>query len=209
MNSMNSTYSTYLIVITIIVLIIFGWWWNFGRTTESFLVLLDDETPRGSKCYEYLLYDGTSYYLFDGRREIDGIQNPKQFNSSEQATKYLKSNSCGALPIIDLRANKVPFDSNGHILDPHVSYERECNKKQAVFVDKLGKCMAYAKTEEDMKKYLDLTNQQAQLVNFDLDSCMVNTVKDRNSELVGSTGLDDFLKNSNVNILGGNENIVY
>lgn len=204
---MSSDKSLYITIGVIIAIIILGYYMLVVR--EPFLVLLDDETPRGSSCYEYLVYDGSAYYLFDSRRMIDGIQNPKKFLSAEVANDYLNKNSCGRLPVTDLRANKVAFDKKGHILDPQVSYERECNKKNAIFVDKLGKCMAYAKTEEDFKKYLDMTNQQAQLVNFDLDSCMIDTVKDQNSVLVGTTGLDDYLKNSNVNILGGNENIVY
>ena len=199
--------SFYITVAVIIGIILLGYYMLVVR--EPFLILLDDETPRGSGCYEYLVYDGNAYYLFDSRRAIDGLQNPKKFTTSEAANQYLGSKSCGRLPITDLRANKLAFDAKGYILDPQVSYERECNKKNAVFVDKLGKCMAYAKTEEELKKYLDMTNQQAQLVNFDLDSCMVDTVKEQNSVLVGTTGLDDFLKNSNVNILGGNENVIY
>ncbi len=199
--------SFYVTVAVIIGIILLGYYILVVR--EPFLVLLDDETPRGSSCYEYLVYDGNSYYLFDSRLMIDGIQNPKKFMSAEVANEYLANKSCGRLPITDLRANKVAFDKRGHILDPQVSYERECNNKNAVFVDKLGKCMAYAKTEEELKKYLDITNQQSQLVNFDLDSCMIDTIKDQNSMLVGTTGLDDYLKNSNVNVLGGNENIIY
>jgi hypothetical protein len=38
---------------------------------------------------------------------------------------------------------------------------------------------------------------------------MGQTVKDRNPDLLGTTSIDQFLHNSAVNILGGNENIMY
>jgi hypothetical protein len=200
--------SLYLIILVIIIIILIGYRLLFTNK-EGFLVLIDDETPRGSKCFEYLVYDGTAYYLFDSRLAIDGIQNPMKFITVTLANEYLKTCGCIGLPVIDLRANKVPFDSFGHLLDPQVNYERECNKKLATYMNHLGKCLDYSKTDEDYKKYLAITNDTTQLVNYNLESCMGQTVKDRNPDLLGTTSIDQFLHNSAVNILGGNENIMY
>jgi hypothetical protein len=207
---------TLLIILVIVIIILVGYKLLFNdKNKDTFLVLMDDETTRNNRCFEYLLYDGSSYYLFDSRIPIDGIQNPMKFASAGLANEYLKiiSNNgvsgCTALPVIDLRANKVPFDSFGHLLDPQVNYERECNKKLATYMNHLGMCLDYSKTDEEYKKYLAITNDTNQLVNYDLESCMGQTVKDRDPDLLGTTSIDQFLHNSAVNILGGNENIMY
>lgn len=186
----------------ILVIILLGYYYFFV-SKSSFAVLFDDESTRVSKCFEYLLYDGSNYYLFDSRLPIDGVSNPKKFSTAISATKYLNGLGCGPLPVLDLRANNMPFDSSGNLLDPQVSYEWQCNRKNAQFIDHLGKCLSYAKTEDDFKKYLDITNQQSQMVNFDLESCMLRDIQEQNAELAprDSTDLNDYIKRSTVNVL--------
>ena len=211
---MNDKYIVPLVIL-ILVICIAGYFFIYKESNESFIVFVDEDHAVPTGCYEYLVYDGSNYYLFDSRRSIDGINNPRKFKTSEAANSSMDK-KCKSLPVIDLRANKMPFDKNGILLDPQASYEWQCNRKNSVFIDKLGRCTAYAPTEEKLKQYLDLTNQQSQLTNFDLDSCMVDIIKSQNSELLGnttwdpqtrtmktfgSTEYDDFLKNSNINIL--------
>lgn len=216
---MNDKYVLQLVIL-ILIICFFGYILIYKKSSfmnkEGFIVFVDENNAVPTGCYEYLVYDGSNYYLFDSRRAIDGITNPKKFQTAEAANGSM-GRKCNSLSVIDLRANKVPFDKSGNLLDPQASYEWQCNRKNSVFIDKLGKCLAYAPTEEKLKQYLDLTNQQSQMINFNLDSCMVDIIKSQNSELLGvnttwdpqtrnmktfgSKEYDDFLKNSNIDIL--------
>jgi hypothetical protein len=102
-----------------------------------------------SSCYDYLVTDGTKYYLLDSRKLYNGVDNPREFATLSAAQKFMADNGCPRLDLTDLvvRKNKD---------DPQESMERICAKRIAPKLFNENVCSDYAiPWDSDMSKLGD------------------------------------------------------
>ena len=102
-----------------------------------------------SSCYDYLVTDGTKYYLLDSRKLYNGVDNPREFATLPAAQKFMADNGCPRLDLTDLvvRKNKD---------DPQESMERICAKRIAPKLFNENVCSDYAiPWDSDMSKLGD------------------------------------------------------
>lgn len=114
-----------IVGIAIMILIISCLVWVLkNKYLESFIVTVNEFVVPES-CPDYLVTDGSHYYLINSGKVFDGVKNPLKFPSHKSALAYLAQNNCPNLDLIDLVVKKNPKDVT-------VPYERECAKKTAV-----------------------------------------------------------------------------
>jgi hypothetical protein len=151
-------------------------------TFENFIVFLDEQIiPK--TCPDYLVSNGTHFYLFNSRMTIDGIKNPMKFPSKTEALKYLKKIKCpNNIPFVDLVQHKK-------IEDVSVPLNRTCNKKIAPNLFDLDICGTYGSNDYDSltSKYLARINKIESnskiYSNYDLESCMIDKAIEENPKL--------------------------
>ena len=139
---------------------------------DSFVVFLDENViPKD--CYNYLVTDGSKFYLLDTRKLYDGKTNPRPFGTRDSAIEYLKNIGCATnLPFVDLLVKgKNPED-------PTVSYQRECNRKVAPHLFDLDICNTYGKDLDvssagGFAKVNKIETDRAQYANYDAETCMI------------------------------------
>jgi hypothetical protein len=159
-------------IIVVILLLIFLIYFLRSKSLDTFIVFLEDIVIP-STCYDYLLYNGKNYFLLNSKKILDGITNPLQFNSKEEATSYLNTLNCPVnIPYVDLVMRKK-------IDDPTVSYERECGKKIAPNLFDLDVCSMYGKdyntsTSNTLARINQIENDKKIYSNYDIESCMIN-----------------------------------
>ena len=109
----------------VIILILIGLYvLTSNNKFENFIVFLDD-TVIPKTCPDYLVFNGTNYYLFNSRLTFDGVNNPKKFNTKADAMNYLTKLQCPTnIPYVNLVQHKKTEDVT-------VSFDRECNRKIA------------------------------------------------------------------------------
>ena len=159
-------------IIVVIIVLIFLIYFLRSKSLDTFIVFLEDIVIP-STCYDYLLYNGKNYFLLNSKKIIDGITNPIQFNSKEDATSYLNSLNCPVnIPYVDLVMRKK-------IDDPTVSYQRECAKKVAPNIFDLDVCSTYGSdndtsTSNKIARINKIENDKTLYSNYDIESCMIN-----------------------------------
>ena len=89
---MKSTSFTNQILIILIIALILIIHFKSKPLKENFIVLVDDENPTKENCPEYLIYDGSFYYLLDSRKPMNP-ENPKRFISMREVELYLQKKS--------------------------------------------------------------------------------------------------------------------
>ena len=159
-------------IIVVVILLIFLIYFLRSKSLDTFIVFLEDIVIP-STCYDYLLYNGKNYFLLNSKKIIDGITNPIQFNSKEDATSYLNTLNCPVnIPYVDLVMRKK-------IDDPTVSYQRECSKKVAPNLFDLDVCSIYGSdndtsTSNTLARINKIENDKKIYSNYDIETCMIN-----------------------------------
>ena len=159
-------------IIVVILLLFFLIYFLRSKSLDTFIVFLEDIVIP-STCYDYLLYNGKNYFLLNSKKILDGITNPLQFNSKEEATSYLNTLNCPVnIPYVDLVMRKK-------LDDPTVSYQRECSKKVAPNLFDLDVCSIYGKdyntsTSNTLARINQIENDKKIYSNYDIESCMIN-----------------------------------
>ena len=127
-------------IICVVVVLIILVYLIRNKTMENFIVLLEGVIiPKN--CPNYLVTDGTFYYLMNTRLPYDGVNNPLKFESYQEANNYLSQNKCPSLEAVNLVVSK----NKG---DPTDSYEKVCAKDIAnkVFDDDV--CNHYSSQDQ-------------------------------------------------------------
>jgi hypothetical protein len=180
------------IVGIIVLLIVLGILFYFMKTQviDNFIVFLD-EVIIPTSCYNYLVTNGKDFFLFNTKKQIDNITNPKRFKTKSEARKYLQTMKCPVnIPFVDLMTRKK-------IEDPTVSFQRECNKRIAPPQYNLETCNAYDTEANTLSgKYIvelnKIVKDRAQYANYDQESCMIEKAVNENPELDDTNFKDYF-----------------
>jgi hypothetical protein len=194
---MINTIGIVVVIILIIVLVYF----LKTKVLDTFIVFIDDVVIPSS-CYNYLVSNGKDFYLFNTKKQIDGITNPMKFATKEDAQKFLKNNNCPVnIPFVDMVKNKKTDD-------PTVSFQRECNRKIAPNLFDLDVCGTYGSDQDTLtNKFLarvnKIENDRTQYSNYDLESCMINKASTEDPQLDDTNFKDYFAQyfdrlNSNI-----------
>ena len=158
-----------IVVVIILLLLIYI---LKSRVIDNFIVFLDDVVIP-TTCYNYLVTNGTNYFLLNTKKILDGVTNPLQFNTKTEAINYLKNAKCPSnIPFVNLLEHKK-------LEDPTVSFERECNKKVAPNLFDLDICGTYGSDNDTLTgKYISklnkIENDRTQYSNYDLEACMID-----------------------------------
>jgi len=180
MTSPNGTRNVIgLVVIGIILITLYIIFKN--KSVDNFIVFLDEKIIPKS-CPDYLVTNGQSYFLLNSRMVIDGINNPKKFNTKREAIEYLKTNGCVEnIPFVDLVMRKKTEDVT-------VSYDRKCNRKIAPNLFDLDICSTYGNdndtaTSNYLAKINKITSDRKIYSNYDQEECMIDEAVKQNPEL--------------------------
>lgn len=232
-------YGTDVLSVSIVVLMLGCLIWVLqNKYIEKFIVLIE-EVVIPKNCPDYLVTNGTHYYLIDSRKVLDGVNNPLKFNTKKDAEKYLDINKCPKLLPINLVVDKDPTDIT-------VNYERECSKKIAEKLFDRDVCNSYSDPQHldnlriytnalsDLKekanqvmneinsqklqggsinpqksqelnsinmeilslkeKYKRMPNALKELQDYNIETCMIDTIKSRNTNLNDDKFLEKFAK---------------
>jgi hypothetical protein len=178
-------------VVVVILILILLYIIIKNRTLDNFIVFLDDVViPK--TCWDYLVFNGANYYLFNSKMIIDGINNPLQFSNKQSALNHLKTNKCPLnIPYVDLVMRKK-------IDDPTVSYQRECNLKVAPQLFDLDVCGTYGSDYDTITgKYLSRINKiesdKKLYANYDIETCMIEKASKEEPQL-DDTHFRDYFK---------------
>lgn len=161
-----------------------------NNTFDNFIVFLDEKViPK--TCWDYLVTNGSSYFLLNSRILIDGVNNPIQFKTKDEALVFLSKNKCPTdIPFVDLVMRKKNED-------PVVSYQRECNRKIAPNLFNLDICGNYGSNQDTLtNKYLELVNKiesdKKIYSDYDLESCMISKAISEDPQLEDTNFITDF-----------------
>ena len=124
-----------LVVILIIIILVCLVLQYKPVSIEGFGVFIKDIIIP-TQCYDYLVTDGSKYYLMNSRKLYDGVNNPKEFNNIDDAYKYCDSIKCQRVDLIDLVTRKNQDD-------PQVTMERMCAKRVATNLFDSNVCSDY------------------------------------------------------------------
>jgi hypothetical protein len=161
-------------IFIIILLLIFLICFLRSNAMDNFIVFVNDVVIPAS-CYNYLVTNGSQYFLLNTKKIIDGISNPLTFNTKEEATNYLTNAKCpSTIPFVDLVMKKKNDD-------PTVSYERECSKKVAPNLFDIDVCGKYGSdndilTNKYVAKLNKIENDKKVFADYNIESCMMNKV---------------------------------
>jgi len=168
-------------VIVMIIIMIFLIYILKTKMFDNFIVFLDDVVIPKS-CYNYLVTNGSNYFLFNSNKILDGITNPLTFKNKVDAVNYLKKMECpDNIPFVDLVMRKK-------IDDPTVSYERECGKQVAPNLFDLDICSTYGSDLDTLgSKYISkinkIENDKKLYSNYDIERCMIDKVSKEDPKL--------------------------
>lgn len=139
-------------IICIIIVLMIMVYLIKNKSMENFIVLLE-EVIIPKNCPNYLVTDGTNFYLMNTRLPYDGITNPLKFETEVAAKSYLSQNKCPSLEVVNLVVSKKKED-------PTDSYEKVCAKDVATRIFDDNVCNHYA----DKGKMEDLKNYSKDLI---------------------------------------------
>lgn len=174
-------------VIVVIIMLLCLYYYVKNGKLENFIVFMDDIIiPK--KCWDYLLFNGEYYYLYNSNMLIDNINNPKRFKTKDEAIELMKNNMCPInIPEINLN-NKKKED------DPSISLQRECNKHIAPYNFDLDICNTYNNTIQSslINKIKNIESNNKIYSNYDLEQCMINKITEDNPELEDTHFINNF-----------------
>ena len=161
-------------IVVIIIILVCLIYLLRSKAVDNFIVFVDDVVIPAS-CYNYLVTNGSKFFLLNTKKMIDGTTNPLTFNTKLEAQNYLKKIKCPIdLPFVDLVMRKKNDD-------PTVSYERECNRKVAPNLFDLDVCGKYGTDDDTLtNKYLAKLNKietdKKIFADYNIETCMMDKV---------------------------------
>ena len=161
-------------IVVIIIILVCLIYLLRSKAVDNFIVFVDDVVIPAS-CYNYLVTNGSKFFLLNTKKMIDGTTNPLTFNTKLEAQNYLKKIKCPIdLPFVDLVMRKKNDD-------PTVSYERECSKKVAPNLFDLDVCGKYGTDDDTLtNKYLAKLNKietdKKIFADYNVETCMMDKV---------------------------------
>ena len=161
-------------IVVIIIILVFLIYLLRSKAVDNFIVFVDDVIIPAS-CYNYLVTNGSKFFLLNTKKMIDGTTNPLTFNTKLEAQNYLKKIKCPVnIPFVDLVMRKKNDD-------PTVSYERECSKKVAPNLFDLDVCGIYGTDNDTLtNKYLAKLNKietdKKIFADYNVETCMMDKV---------------------------------
>lgn len=161
-------------IVVIIIILVCLIYLLRSKAVDNFIVFVDDVVIPAS-CYNYLVTNGSKFFLLNTKKMIDGTTNPLTFNTKLEAQNYLKKIKCPIdLPFVDLVMRKKNDD-------PTVSYERECSKKIAPNLFDLDVCGKYGTDDDTLtNKYLAKLNKietdKKIFADYNVETCMMDKV---------------------------------
>ena len=168
-------------IIVIIIILIVLYIIIKNRTLDNFIVFIDDVViPK--TCWDYLVSNGSQYFLFNSKMLVDGVNNPLKFATKQSAIDYLKTNNCPVnIPYVNLVMHKK-------VDDPTVSFQRECNKKVAPNLFDLDICGTYGSdydtlTGTYLSKINKIESDKTIYSDYDVESCMIKKASTEDPEL--------------------------
>jgi hypothetical protein len=172
-----------------------------NKKLDNFIVFLDDVViPK--TCWDYLVTNGSEYFLLNSRLIIDGKNNPMRFPNKQSALDYLEKAKCPTnIPFVDLVMRKK-------LDDPTVSFQRECNHKVAPNLFDLDICNTYGSDQDTLtNKFFSRINKiesdRKLYANYDLETCMIKKATTEDPMLDDTNFKKEFAKyfdrmNSNI-----------
>tara|TARA_Y100000389_G_C17381002_1_gene474367 strand:+ start:41 stop:637 length:597 start_codon:yes stop_codon:yes gene_type:complete len=167
-----------ILIIAIILIIHF----KSKPIKENFIVLVDDENPTKANCPEYLIYDGSYYYLLDSRKAMNP-ENPKKFTSMREVELYLEKEKpgCKRPPLKSTIVKKINED-------PTDTYQKKCNRKIAAHDYRINSCIDYNNKDLDkIRGYEKIRTDKNQATNYFLEECQVDRVHKENPHLISDS----------------------
>lgn len=161
-------------IVVIIIILVCLIYLLRSKAVDNFIVFVDDVVIPAS-CYNYLVTNGSKFFLLNTKKMIDGTTNPLTFNTKLEAQNYLKKIKCPVnIPFVDLVMRKKNDD-------PTVSYERECSKKVAPNLFDLDVCGIYGTDNDTLtNKYLAKLNKietdKKIFADYNVETCMMDKV---------------------------------
>jgi len=161
-------------IVVIIIILVCLIYLLRSKAVDNFIVFVDDVIIPAS-CYNYLVTNGSKFFLLNTKKMIDGTTNPLTFNTKLEAQNYLKKIKCPVnIPFVDLVMRKKNDD-------PTVSYERECSKKVAPNLFDLDVCGIYGTDNDTLtNKYLAKLNKietdKKIFADYNVETCMMDKV---------------------------------
>ena len=159
-------------IICVIILLAALIWFLKTNVLDNFVVFLDEQVIPND-CYNYLVTNGSKFFLLDTRKLFDGNTNPRAFDTREAAIEHLKQIGCNTdLPFVNIRQKKKNED-------PTVSYQRECNRKIAPHLFDLDICNIYGSDNDvssaaGFAKINKIESDRTQYANYDQETCMID-----------------------------------
>ena len=190
-------------IIVVIIMLILLYIILKNNIFDNFIVFVDDVIIPKS-CWEYLVTNGTDFFLFNSKMLVDGVNNPLKFKEKHLALEYLKKNNCPInIPYVDLMMRKKNDD-------PTVSLQRYCNHKVAPNLFDIDVCGAYGSdtdilNDTHIAKLNNIQNDKKIYANYDIETCMIDKVINDEPDLDDTNFNTNFKTyfdrlNSNINI---------
>jgi len=165
-----------------------------SKSLETFITLTDNVIIP-SNCYNYLVTNGTNFFLLNTKKVIDNTSNPLQFNTKKEAMDYLNTiNNCtNKLPLVNLVKTKKKNN------DPTVSYERQCNKNISTNLFNIDICTKYGNKNDILtNKYIEnlnkIENEKNTFANYNNEKCMMDKIMKEDPKLEDSNFKSYFSK---------------
>ena len=164
---------------------------------ENFIVL-QDNIIIPNNCPNYLYTDGTKHYLFNSKKIIDGINNPKEFTTEEQAKNYWQELKCTQPIKVNLTVtknkdniiNNYEYTCNKHIAPNNFTYENITHK--ILNLDDNDNDNDVNKSLESLEKLKKYINISRNMADYDLDECIKSEIYKDNNSLKNNNIRDDY-----------------
>jgi hypothetical protein len=123
-----------------------------------------------NKCFDYVMTDGKSFYLYKVRKPYEKDENPLIFKSKDEVLNYLKKTDyeklkCGGIQFVDITTNK----SN---IDPRENPEWQCSREWSGQKHKLNMCKTHLGNSPNKFKALQEVNQLIDDTEKNQEKCM-------------------------------------
>ena len=142
-------------------------------------VVLDNANANTNITYDYLLTNGTLFYLYNSRAFEKEGENPKVFETLDEAEAFRKQTNTPQLEVTNIYIKK-------NTDDPVENYERECAKEISPFNFKMNTCFAYSKNIETLNKNKSILDDM-NASDHQLEACILKKVLEDNPDLTPET----------------------
>ena len=172
---------------------------------ENFIILQENAIIP-NHCPNYLYTDGIKYYLYNSKKFIDGINNPIEFTTEQEAKTYWEKIKCSQPIKINLIAtknkddiiNNYEYTCNRHIAPNNFTYENitykilnlddtnsnnNSNNNNTIYNNETLESL------EKLKKYMNIKRNVA---DYDLKECIKSKIYKDNNTLKNNNMRKDY-----------------